>query len=171
MQYKYLWGTAFIVVGLFLAFLGRKLFTVAVFVVATIIVAGVILVIFYSTFLSDKTAAWVSWLVVSISIVIGIVAGFFATKVEKFGAAILAGWGGFCIGVLLNETVLYLFASKIVFWCVNIGLALICGVIALYAFNPAVIFFTALVGSYFTMRGVGLYAGHFTNEYVLINQI
>jgi hypothetical protein len=42
-------------VGIFLAFFGRKLFTAAIFVVGTVVVAFLILIIFYSTFLSDKT--------------------------------------------------------------------------------------------------------------------
>lgn len=135
MQYKWIWGTVFILVGLFLAFLGRKLFTVAIFIVASMIVTGLILVIFYSTFLSDNDAYWVGWLVVSFAIVAGLVAGFFATKIERIGASILAGWGGFCLGVILNETVLYLVQSAALFWCVNIGLALIFALLAFKFFN------------------------------------
>lgn len=30
---------------------------------------------------------------------------------------------------------------------------------------------TALIGSYFTIRGIGLYVGNFPNEYEVLNQI
>lgn len=169
MTYKYLWGSLFIVVGIFLAFLGRKLFNVAVFIIAAVVSAGLILIIFYSTFLEKKTDAWVGWLVVSLAIIVGLGLGYLATKLEKPSASLLAGWGGFCAGVLLNETVLYLAGSAALFWCVNIGLALICAIAAWFLFNQAIIISTALVGSYFTMRGIGLFCGNFPNEYVLLN--
>jgi len=49
----------------------------AVFVAGTVVVAFLILIIFYATFLSDKTQSWVSWLVVSFAIIAGLVAGYF----------------------------------------------------------------------------------------------
>jgi hypothetical protein len=107
-QYAWMFGTGFIVIGLFLAFLGRKLFNVAVFIVTTMIVTGLILFIFYATFLESNTEAWVSWTVLALSILLGLVCGFFMVKLEKFAGALLAGFGGFCLGVVLNETCLYL---------------------------------------------------------------
>jgi hypothetical protein len=158
-------------IGLFLTFLGRKIFNVAIFIVGTIVVSGLILIIFYSTFLADNTATWLSWLVVSLALVVGIVCGYLATKVEKIGGALLAGWGGFCLGVVLNETVLYLVESSALFWCVNCGLALIFGILGYVLFNQSVIVATSFIGAYMTMRGIGIMAGGFPNEYVLINQI
>lgn len=156
-------------IGLFLTFLGRKVFNVAIFIVAAIVVTGLILVVFYSTFLADNTATWLSWLVVSLSVVVGIVCGYLATKVEKIGGALLAGWGGFCLGVVINETVLYLANSTALFWCINCGLALIFAIIGFIFFNQAVIIATSFIGAYMTMRGIGIMAGGFPNEYVLIN--
>ena len=171
MQYSYIFGAVCIVIGLFLAFLGRKLFTVALFICATILTAGLILIIFYATFLSDNTASWLGWLMLSLSIVIGLGVGFLATKLEKLGACLLAAWGGFCAGVLLNETVLYLASSVALFWCINVGFAVVAGILGFIFFNQALIVSTSLVGSYLAMRGIGLYAGGFPNEYVLINQL
>ena len=76
--------------------------------VSAILVVFGILLIFYTSFLKDSTQNWVGWTVLSCSILIGLVAGFFMMKLERFGAAVLAGWGGFLIGVMLNEMVLYL---------------------------------------------------------------
>jgi len=170
-EFKYIFGTIFILIGLFLAFLGRKLFSAALFIVAAIIVTGLILIIFYSTFLSDNTESWVSWLVVSLSILVGLVCGFLLTKVEKIGGALLAGWGGFVLGVTLNETVFYLANSSVLFWCVNVGFAVVFALLGFIFFNPAVILATSFIGAYMTMRGIGIMAGGFPNEYVLINEI
>lgn len=158
-------------IGLFLAFLGRKIISAAVFIVVAIIVSGLILIIFYSTFLSAATESWVSWLVVSLTIIVGCIAGYLAQKVEKIGGALLAGWGGFVLGVVLNETVFYLAKSSVLFWCINIGFAVIFALLGFFFFNQAVILATSFIGSYMTMRGIGMMAGGFPNEYVLINEI
>ena len=39
--------------------------------------------------------------------VIGIIVGAIMTRLQRVGAAILAGWGGFMLGLLINETFLY----------------------------------------------------------------
>ena len=129
------------------------------------------MVIFYATFLSDKTASWVGWLVVALAILLGLVGGYFLAKYEKVDAALLGAWGGFTLGVLLNETVLYLVQSTALFWCVNVGLAIVFAIVGFFAFNQVVMIGTAFIGSYVTARGISLYAGGFPNEYVLINQI
>ena len=107
-QYSYLWGALLIVGGIFFGFFGRKLFKAAIFIVTTICVAFGIMLLFYTTFLDDTTESWVGWTVLACAILIGLVAGFFMMKIERVGAALLAGWGGFLVGMLLNETVLYL---------------------------------------------------------------
>jgi len=53
-QYDYLWGAIFILLGIFFTFFGRKLFLVAVFISALIIVTIVILALSYGTFLADN---------------------------------------------------------------------------------------------------------------------
>jgi len=169
--YKAFWGAAFIILGVFLAFFGRYLLKVAVFIAGTVLITFLILVIFYATFLSNNTASWVGWLVVSLAIIFGLVGGYFLAKYEKVDAALLGAWGGFTLGVLLNETVLYLASSTALFWCVNVGLALVCAIAAFFAFNQAIMIGTSFIGSYVTARGISLYAGGFPNEYVLINQI
>lgn len=170
-QYKWIFGAVFLGIGGFLTFLGKKLFTAAVFIVSSIIVCFFVLLIFYTTFLTDNTAAWIFWVTLSFSVVLGLVAGYFAAKMEKLGGMLLCAWGGYCLGILLNETVLYLAHANWLFWCVNIGLAVICGILGYVAFDMAVIVGTSFVGSYLCMRSFGIWFGGFPNEYVLQQQI
>ena len=98
----WLWAIIMIVAGLFICLLGRQLFKVTIFLAATFITIAAILLLFYSTFLKSNTEDWVAWTVLAISLVLGLIVGFLATKVLRLGAAVLAGWGGFMIGVLIN---------------------------------------------------------------------
>ena len=46
-------------------------------------------------------------MVLSCAALIGIVVGVLMTRLQRVGAALLAGWGGFMIGLTINETFLY----------------------------------------------------------------
>ena len=157
--------------GIFMCFCGRRLFKVAIFSTAAIATVALVLIIFYSTFLKANSEAWVGWLVLSSSIILGIIVGAVVTKLERVGAAVIAGWGGFMLGLLLNETILFLANSEAVFWCVALGCAGACAILAFCAFNHAIILSTSFIGAYFFWRGVSLYAGGFPNEFTLIEEI
>lgn len=170
-QYKYYWGAGFILLGIFLGLLGRRLWVAAIFIIATFVVMGSILLLFYTTFLKTNTKEWVGWLMLALSLIIGLVVGFLMTKLQRVGAALLAAWGGFMAGLLLNETVLYLFKSNWVFWLVCVGCAVVAAALVFVAYNHVIILSTSLVGSYFFIRGISMYAGHFPNEYTLVKDI
>lgn len=106
-KYDFLWGALLIIAGIFLCFFGAKLFSAAIFMVTAIMTVFLILLLFYTTFLEDTTEVWVGWTVLGCSILLGLVAGYFMMKLERFGIALLAGWGGFLLGVMINEMALY----------------------------------------------------------------
>ena len=169
--YFWLFGTVAIVGGVFFTFLGRKLFMVTLFIVGAMITVFAILIIFYSTFLKDDTASWIGWLVLVLSIILGLGVGWLCTKIARFGAAILAGWGGFMLGVLINEMWLYIYGSQAVFWCVSIALAVIACVLAFIWFNQAIMISTAFIGGYFIARGISAFAGGFPPAFEVVNQV
>jgi hypothetical protein len=80
------------------------------FIVGVIITVGVIMVIFYGTFLSDipEDKSWAIWLVLAGSILLGGLVGFLLVKFEKVGAFALGGWGGYCLALLIYNSFLYM---------------------------------------------------------------
>jgi len=170
-QYKDFFGIVYIVLGIFMTFFGRKLFLAAVFICALIITVFGILLLCYGTFLSTNDEEWVGWLMLSISIVLGILAGLLLVKYSKFAAAVVGAWAGYILGLFINDLALWPIGSSWVFWLVNIGCAVACAIAAFIFFNPAVILGTAFIGSYALMRGIGMYAGGFQNEYTIVSEI
>lgn len=77
----------------------------------------------------------------------------------------MAGWGGFLLGALLNETVLYFAGSSALFWVVTIGCAVVAAVLTFFVYNHVLIIMTSFMGSYLFFRGISLYAGGFPNEF------
>ena len=170
-DYNYLWGAVFILGGIFLCFLGRKLFGVAIFVITVFVSIFLLLLLFYTVFLSENTEDWVGWTVLACSVIIGLIIGFIMYRLQRIGAAILAGWGGFMLGLLLNETVLYKAESEILFWCVGIACGIVCALLTFVIYNHIIIISTAFMGAYFFWRGISLYAGGYPNEFELIKQV
>ena len=158
-----------IVLGIFLAFFGNSLIPIAVFLVATFMTAALILIVIYSFILGPTIKTWLTWLIVSLSLLVGLIVGILLARTRKLYAVVVAACAGFMTGVLLNVAVLYLAKSKILFWSVNVGLTVLCALLALVWFNSAILLSTSLVGSYLTARGISLFAGGFPNEYTLID--
>lgn len=98
----------------------------------------------------------------------GLLLGYVLAKYVQWGAAVLAGWGGFALGVILNEAFLFHLESKWVFWVSTIGCIIVCSMMTLKLFDPTMICATALLGSYLMVRGVSCYAGHYYNEFTMV---
>ena len=151
--------------------LGRKLWVFAIFLISAFLTMGIILLLFYTTFLKSTTADWVGWTVLGCSIIFGVILGLVMTKLQRVGAAIIAAWGGFVLGMVINESVLYLVQNTWIFWSVCAGCAIVAAVLVFVTYNHAIILATSLVGSYFFVRGISFYAGGFPNEYLLMKQL
>jgi len=166
-EYEWLWGTIFIGIGFFLGLFGKKLFSATLFIIGMLATVSLVLILFYTTFLTSKTAAWVGWTVLACSILLGVLGGFILFKCQKLGAAILGGWGGFMGGLLINTAVLFTAHSEVLFWIITCSCALVGAGLAFFFLEPVVITATSFSGSYLFVRGISLYAGGFPNEFTL----
>lgn len=166
-DYTWFFAIALMIIGIPFLFAGRKLFSCIVFVVGVLITVSVILILFYATFLTNNTEAWVFWLVFSLTILAGLAVGFVLFKCQKLGAACIAGWGGFLGGLILNTAFLGYANSEALFWITNITCALVAAALAFCFYFPVVITVTSFSGAYMFIRGISLFAGGYPNEFLL----
>lgn len=110
-RYIGLWGIMLITVGLLLGIMGRKLFKPTICLMGGAATVFVLLFLFYSLFFNTNTQSWVGWTVLTISSIVGVFVGLFLAKVTRAGVAVLGGWGGFCLGLILYSAFLYKFES------------------------------------------------------------
>lgn len=164
-QYEDFFGIVAIAGGFFLSLFGLKLVKPTMFIIGILTTVAGVALLFYTTFLSQDTQEWVFWVVLACAILGGLIVGYLLARFIKVGAAILAGWGGFTCGLLLNEAVLYRVESEVLFWCTCSILALIAAFLSYKFFEHAIIISTAILGSYFLIRGISFYAGHYYNEF------
>lgn len=129
------------------------------------------MLIFYSAFFSNNTKDWVGWVVLSCSILVGILVGFILAKMTKLGLAVLAGWGGATLGLVLWNAFLYKTNSDVAFWIFIVAFALISASLSCCLFDHLLIITTAFVGAYAFVRGISMYAGGYPNEFTLVDLI
>jgi len=157
-----------LIIGVVVCFFGRKLLGPICFLAGVILTICIVLLIFYSTFLKSTTEDWAVWVVLACSAVLGLLVGFILAKMKKLGGAALAGWGGFCLALLIWNTFLYLTTtSDALFWSFTIGIAVLCGLLTLVLFDHVIINATSMIGSFMMMAGIGIVAGGYQNPFTI----
>ena len=154
--------------GFLLAFYGFKLLKPSICIAGFLSCTCVALLIFYAWHVSsiDELATFYYWM--AGGAVAGILVGLLLARYVKVGAAILGGWGGFVVGLILNEAFMYQFEYVWVFWTTNVVAILVCALLTFKIFDHAMILSTSVLGAYGLARGVSCYAGHYYNEFTII---
>lgn len=130
------------------------------------------LYLYYKILISPDQASWLGWAVLGGSLVAAVALGLLMTKFARIGAVFLAAWGGFMLGMLVNETVLIdILPQSYYFWICCAAGASACAFTVFVWYNHAVIWSSSLVGSYLIVRGVSLYLGGFPDEFLLMKEI
>lgn len=106
-NYSYLFGAILIGLGFFINFFGRKLFKPVIFLLGMLAFVAVSLLFFYSIFFNQNTKSYVGWIVLGCSTAVGILVGILLAKLSKLGVAVLAGWGGICLFLIVWSAFLY----------------------------------------------------------------
>ena len=161
-------GFVAIGLGIMMTFFGLKLIKPSICVAGFLTVMLVTCLFFYAIYLNtiEETSAF--WYFLGGGALGGVLVGLLLAKFVKFGAAVLAGWGGFAGGLILNEMVLFRFELVWLFWTSIVICVLVAAVLAFKMFEHAMIIATALLGSYLLVRGASVYGGHYYNEFTII---
>lgn len=102
-------GIVGIVGGIVFIFFGLKLIKPSICFGGFLSCIMLSLLFFYAIYINsiDELSTFYYWM--GGGAVIGIIVGWFLSHFVKVGAGILAGWGGFMLGLMLNQAFLYAF--------------------------------------------------------------
>lgn len=170
-KYRYYWGGPLILIGLLLCFVGRYLIRPSVCFAGFLSSIAIAMLIFYAVYLQDTTNMQTFAWVFGTSAILGCCLGIVLAVFVKVGAALLAGWGGFALGMVLMSSVFATIGSPVLFWIVVCVSALICAVLCFFFYDVIVIVATCGLGAYATIRGIAVYGGHYYNEFLLEKMI
>ena len=163
-QYNVYFGAVAILFGALLVLFGRKFIRPAIFIAGFITCVVLALFMFYAIYYNKNSTTGAFWGILSAGVIIGILIGLLLARFIKVGAAVLAGWGGLCLGLILYQAFLFRFEQQWVFWVTISYCAVMSGVLVFFAFDVMCIVGTVALGSYAVVRGVAAYAGHYYNE-------
>ena len=169
----YLFGAVLIVIGITIGLFGKPLFKPSICLVGTIVFTLVTSLFIFSELFSRDTTPLTAWIVFIICACIGVLVGIVLAFLTRAGVAVLAGWGGFCVGLILYNSFIYKFDNdgKAAFWASTIGLAIIAGLLSFWLLWHAIIIASSVAGSYAIMKGVSMYTGGFPDEMELYYMI
>ena len=157
-------GVFLLIAGTLLVFFGRRLLKPAVCFAGFLSTLALTCIIFYAVYAENTSDLADFWYFFGGGIVLGVVVGLLACWALRFGAAVLAGWGGLCGGLILNEALLYMAEAEWLFWTTVVLCTLGAAVLAWFFMDHVVIISSVTLGAYAIVRGVACYAGHYYNE-------
>jgi len=161
-------GVIGIVGGFITCFYGMKLLRPCLFIAGLLSCCVAALLFCYAIYASSiDDFASTFYYFLGGGFIAGLLVGYLLARFIHVGAAVLAGWGGFCLGLILNQAFLFRFEYKWVFWTANVVCILVCAALTFKLFDETIIVATALSGAYFMVRGVSCYAGHYYNEFTM----
>ena len=157
-----------ILLGIFLCFFGFKFINVVIFIVSALVIS------FGTSYASfsisehltkGQTQDWVVWVILVVSLLIGLGAGFYLMSCLKIGKAIVAGCGGAALGTLLTHSLMV--DSQILFWVIIIACIVAAVVVTIWLDKLLVIITTSFIGAYCLVRGISFFAGGYPSEFTL----
>lgn len=104
---SYVFGIFLIVMGVAVGMFGKKFFKPTMCVVGSLVVTVILSLTLFSIFFDRDTSNATEWVVFIVCLVVGVIAGLVLAMLTKIGMAVLGGWGGFCLGLILYNTLFY----------------------------------------------------------------
>jgi drug/metabolite transporter (DMT)-like permease len=162
-----------IVVGLVVAFLGKKLVKPTIFVIGTLASISILGVFIFGLSFSQNSSETIKWVVFGVICVVGLALGLLLAYLARIGAALLSAWGGVVLGMMLYASFIVKIdnENQVGYWVTIVLLGVVAGIIGYFLYNHAIIIATGIIGSYLFIRGISLYAGGYPNEVVIIEKI
>jgi hypothetical protein len=168
-KYNGLWGVMLIVLGLFLAFFGNKFVNAVIYIMATLAAFFAGSMLFFQLFMKNVEKQWIQWVIIGLIFVGANLIGMVLVKTRKYGIAVLAGFGGAMLGLIITTT--FVVGSATAWYGIVIGTAAVMACLAFYIEAQIIMLVTSFAGSYFVIRGISLYAGGFPSETELQKEI
>lgn len=152
-------------------FYGFRLMGPSLFIIGLLTVTCAVVILFYGVIATANTNPKSFFIWLGLGVVLGIVAGYLLMKYKEFGGAMLGGWGGAIVGVMVGEAFLYMLGFSWMVYAVTIGGAAGGAYLATTHYEPIVLGATAILGSFMIIRGVSCYAGGYMNEFEMVKLI
>ena len=157
-EYNYIFATAFILIGVFLAFWGKKFEIPTIMLVCGIIVCYFISVIILSFIPSLIKTEQNLWILLLVTFVGGGVIGFLLRKKITIFAVVMGAGAGYSVSEFVYQFIAgFITADPTILYWVVFALCVLAGGFAGYWIVEAIVIIgTSILGGFIVMRGVTL---------------
>ena len=169
---KHIVGSVLMISGVFFCFFGIKFLFITEIVIGVVGTAFVLMFFLFS-YLQIQYSTMEFWLIIAVSVLIGIIVGYFMSKMKKVPAVILGACCGYLLSILLFQFGLKFINTNpyVVFWVTAVVCAAVLGVFAWFFHNHILILGTSFLGAYAIIRGLSIMAGGFPDERQIMDLI
>lgn len=170
---KVIFCIIFLVIGLFLNFLGAKISSITLVITAFLSTIIGIFMIVFGIFNTQQVKTGIMWVILVCAIMIGFFVAFLFYKMKKVFYAVLGGSTGLMVGVFLYNFIFRYINSNplVVYWLVIVACVILGVLFAIYLEKHLLIISTTIVGAYFVIRGASFVIGAFPAESEVIDMI
>jgi len=170
-QYYVFFGVLLILIGFWMLIFGGQQYKILMFLECQLILTIFFMCILYAFLYPPSfTEEYIVWLSLLGCLVVGGGCGYVASEYWKVGLFFIGAWIGGLLGGFLYGLIIYLAGNEnptLVLWVTIVLSALFVALIAIKCIEYIAIVGSALVGSYFLVRGISLFAGGYPNELLL----
>ncbi len=170
---KIIFCIVFLVIGLFLNFLGSKIISITLFITAFFSTILSVFLIVFGMFGASKVSNGIMWVILSCSIILGVCVAYLFYKFRKAFYATLGGVTGYFVGLILYNFVFRHIQSHpaVVYWvvivvCIGLGV-----LFAIFLQKHLIIIATSILGSYIIIKGASFIILGFPEEGQVIDLI
>ena len=170
-HYKWIFFIVGLVIGLFLTFLGSKIYIITLILTAVIATIGGIFAFLFLVIGLHQIPDWAMWLILVLSILISIAVGYLFYKMNKVFIGVLGGLTGYLVGLLVYTFFLrFIKSNPYVVFIITLIVFIILGFLFAYFLSKhLIISATSILGAYLTVRSASLVIGGFPNESEIVD--
>jgi len=160
--------------GGFLAFFGGRYYKATFFIFGQLGLTIYMMLYFYITLLPSYTPVWTVWFALILALTFSSGLGLICMTYARVGVLVVGATLGGLLGGIFFKILVYVISGSnpyLGLYLTILFFAIIMAVVCFVFFDFAVIIASTIFGSYFLVRGVSIFIGHFPSELVVIKTI
>ena len=170
---KIIFCIVFLLIGIFLNFLGVRVIRITIVLAAFFISIEGIFILLFGIIQISTVSTGVMWIILVCSILVSLVVAFLFFKYMKAFFVVLGCILGYIIGTILYTFVLrYIQVNPhVAYWVTLVLCSVIGGLVSFFARKHFQIIATSSLGSYIFIRGISFVTGKFPSEGTVVDLI
>ena len=182
-QNYWIFALTFIAFGIYNIYYGAKMFALTILFFGIFSTVTFVFVLIFIVFEVTNMHQFFIWLILALSIIVGILTGFFMARIFKIGVWVigklpkiainiyLGWWTGLVFAILIDSFTFNKLGITFMLYILMVIFMAVFGFLSYRYYEYVLIASSSILGAYFFVRGVSLFTGGYPNEAELFRSI